>query len=76
MATSPPVDEQSLDAAIAAIRRAGATSVAVCFLHSTSTPSMKSRRAAASGRTARCQHSRSSDVLPQIKEYDGSRPRS
>src|ERR1700681_3095299 len=29
-----PLDDPSLDAAIAAIRRSGATSVAVCFLHS------------------------------------------
>ena len=29
-----PLDDRSLDDAIAAIRRSGATSVAVCFLHS------------------------------------------
>ena len=29
-----PLDEESLDDAIAGIRQSGATSVAVCFLHS------------------------------------------
>jgi N-methylhydantoinase A len=66
-----PLDERSLDEAIAAIRRSGATSVAVCLLHSYLNPV---HELAAVGRLARelpeVSISRSSDVLPQIKEYE------
>ena len=66
-----PLDDPSLDAAIAAIRRSGATSVAVCFLHSYLNPV---HEIAAVQRLARelpdVSISRSSDVLPQIKEYE------
>ena len=66
-----PLDERSLDEAIAAIRRCGATSVAVCFLHSYLNPV---HELAAVERLARelpgISISRSSDVLPQIKEYE------
>ncbi len=65
------LDEQSLDQAIAAIRKAGVTSVAICFLHSYRNPA---HEIAASERIARklpeVAVSRSSDVLPQIKEYE------
>jgi N-methylhydantoinase A len=65
------LDDQSLGNAIAAIRRAGATSVAVCFLHSYLNPI---HEIAAVERLARelpgVSVSRSSDVLPQIKEYE------
>src|SRR5882757_5819291 len=66
-----PLDTHSLDDAIAAVKNSGATSVAVCFLHSYLNP--------AHGLTAveRLKNalpdinlSRSSDVLPQIKEYE------
>ncbi len=65
------LDDRSLDEAIAGIKRAGATSVAVCFLHSYLDPvheiaaveRLKSELPGAS-------ISRSSDVLPQIKEYE------
>ena len=66
-----PLDDHSLDEAIAAIRRSGATSVAVCFLHSYLNPV---HELAAVERLARelpeISISRSSDVLPQIKEYE------
>jgi N-methylhydantoinase A len=66
-----PLDDQSLDDAIAAIRRSGATSVAVCFLHAYLNPV---HEIAAVERLARelpdISISRSSDVLPQIKEFE------
>jgi N-methylhydantoinase A len=66
-----PIEEKSLTAAIAAIRESGATSVAVCFLHSYLNPV---HEIAAVERLARelpdVSISRSSDVLPQIKEYE------
>ena len=66
-----PLDDRSLDDAIAAIRRSGAASVAVCFLHSYLNPV---HELAAVERLARelpeVSISRSSDVLPQIKEYE------
>jgi N-methylhydantoinase A len=66
-----PLDEKSLSEAIAAIRNAGVTSVAICFLHSYRNPA---HEIAAAERIARelpaISVSRSSDVLPQIKEYE------
>ncbi len=66
-----PLDEKSLGEAIAAIRNSGATSVAVCFLHSYRNPV---HEIVAVERLARelpgISLSRSSDVLPQIKEYE------
>jgi N-methylhydantoinase A len=68
---STPLDDRSLDDAVAAIRRSGATSVAVCFLHSYLNPV---HEIAAVERLMRelpgISISRSSDVLPQIKEYE------
>jgi N-methylhydantoinase A len=65
------LDDQSLGGAIGAIERAGATSVAICFLHSYLDPV---HEIAAAERLARelpaVSVSRSSDVLPQIKEYE------
>ena len=65
------LDDRSLGDAIAAIKRAGATSVAICFLHSYLNPI---HEIAAVERLARelpaVSVSRSSDVLPQIKEYE------
>ena len=61
----------SLDGAIAAIRKSGATSVAVCFLHAYRNPA---HELAAVEQLTRAlpdvSVSRSSDVLPQIKEYE------
>jgi N-methylhydantoinase A len=66
-----PLDEASLAEAIAAIKQAGATSVAICFLHAYRNPA---HEIAAAERIARelpdVSISRSSDVLPQIKEYE------
>jgi len=68
---STPLDDRSLGDAIAAIRHSGATSVAVCFLHSYLNPV---HEIAAVERLTRelpgISISRSSDVLPQIKEYE------
>jgi N-methylhydantoinase A len=66
-----PLDHRSLGDAIAAISASDATSVAVCFLHSYLDPV---HEIAAVERVARerpdINISRSSDVLPQIKEYE------
>jgi N-methylhydantoinase A len=66
-----PLDDRSLGDAIAAIGASDATSVAVCFLHSYLDPV---HEIAAVERLARelpgISISRSSDVLPQIKEYE------
>src|SRR5437879_8760092 len=66
-----PLDARSLDDAIAAVKSSGATSVAVCFLHAYLNPA---HELAAAERLARelpgISISRSSDVLPQIKEYE------
>jgi N-methylhydantoinase A len=68
---STPLDDRSLGDAVAAIRRSGAASVAVCFLHSYLNPV---HEIAAVERLTRelpgISISRSSDVLPQIKEYE------
>jgi N-methylhydantoinase A len=68
---SVPLDPASLDEAIAGIRKSGVTSVAVCFLHSYLNPVHE--LAAVERLTKELPGigvSRSSDVLPQIKEYE------
>ncbi|MBI5322579.1 hydantoinase/oxoprolinase family protein [Bradyrhizobium sp.] len=65
------LDARSLDAAIDAARKSGANSIAVCFLHAYLNPAhelaaVEHLRAAMPDITV----SRSSDVLPQIKEYE------
>lgn len=66
-----PLDAGSLGEAIAAVKQSGSTSVAVCFLHSYLNPV---HELAAVERLTRelpgINVSRSSDVLPQIKEYE------
>src|SRR6201997_4972236 len=66
-----PLDQHSLGEAIAAIKASGATSVAICFLHSYRNAA---HEIAASERLLRelpdVNVSRSVDVLPQIKEYE------
>ncbi|MGB8399653.1 hydantoinase/oxoprolinase family protein, partial [Bradyrhizobium sp.] len=66
-----PLDAGSLGDAIAAVRTSGATSVAVCFLHAYLDPV---HEFAVVERLARelpgISVSRSSEVLPQIKEYE------
>ena len=65
------LDDRSLDEAIAAIKQSGANSVAICFLHAYLNPA---HEIAVAERLARelpeVSVSRSSDVLPQIKEYE------
>ena len=66
-----PLDTNVAGRGLGAIRKSGATSVAVCFLHSYLNPV---HELAAVQRLARelpdVSVSRSSDVLPQIKEYE------
>jgi len=66
-----PLDAASLGDAITAVKSSGATSVAVCFLHSYLNPA---HELAAVERLEKelpdIIVSRSSDVLPQIKEYE------
>jgi N-methylhydantoinase A len=66
-----PLDHASLDAAIARLRQHGVQSVAVCYLHSYRDPAHEH----ATGEAVRAAMpdafvSLSSDVLPQIKEYE------
>lgn len=66
-----PLDVGSLDDAIDAAKQSGANSIAVCFLHAYLNPAhelaaVERLREAMPGTTV----SRSSDVLPQIKEYE------
>ncbi|HKU06604.1 MAG TPA: hydantoinase/oxoprolinase family protein [Bradyrhizobium sp.] len=66
-----PLDARSLDAAIDAAKKSGANSIAVCFLHAYLNPAhelaaVERLRAVMPGVSV----SRSSDVLPQIKEYE------
>jgi N-methylhydantoinase A len=66
-----PLDQGSLGEAIAAIKQSGVTSVAICFLHAYRNPA---HEVAAAERLTRelpdISVSCSSDVLPQIKEYE------
>jgi N-methylhydantoinase A len=66
-----PLDQKQLGEAVAAIKQSGATSVAVCFLHSYRNGA---HEIAVREKLARdlpgVSVSLSSDVLPQIKEYE------
>ncbi|MGH7155784.1 MAG: hydantoinase/oxoprolinase N-terminal domain-containing protein, partial [Acetobacteraceae bacterium] len=65
------LDPASLERALEELAAQGAQSVAVCFLHSWRNPAHE--EAAAGAARARLQHAyvtASSDVLPQIKEYE------
>jgi N-methylhydantoinase A len=66
-----PLDEASLDAGIATIKQSGAVSVAICYLHAYRNPD---HEIATEQRVRRALPdvfiSRSSDVLPQIKEFE------
>jgi len=66
-----PLDPASLDAAIRRLAAAGVQAVAVCFLHAWRNPAHE--QAAAAAVRARLQQAyvtASSDVLPQIKEFE------
>ncbi|MBX5452783.1 MAG: hydantoinase/oxoprolinase family protein [Acidobacteriia bacterium] len=66
-----PLDNDSLTRAIAAIRAAGVTSVAVCYLHAYRNPAHEIATVERLTRELPGVYvSRSSDVLPQIKEYE------
>ncbi|MFZ5713954.1 MAG: hydantoinase/oxoprolinase family protein [Bradyrhizobium sp.] len=66
-----PLDQDSLGNAISAIRAAGASSVAVCFLHAYRNPAHEIATVERLKRELpELNVSRSSDVLPQIKEYE------
>jgi N-methylhydantoinase A len=66
-----PLDDQSLGDAIAAIARSDAKSIAVCFLHSYLNPEHEIAAVEQLGRALPdLSVSRSSEVLPQIKEYE------
>src|SRR3954452_4801568 len=66
-----PLDDQSLGDAIAAISRTDAKSVAVCFLHSYLNPEHEIAAVERLvGALPGISVSRSSEVLPQIKEYE------
>jgi N-methylhydantoinase A len=66
-----PLDPASLSRAIETIRKAGVTSVAVCFLHAYRNPAHEISAAEALVRELPDIYvARSSDVLPQIKEYE------
>jgi N-methylhydantoinase A len=66
-----PLDQDSLGEAIAAIKESGATSVAICFLHAYRNPEHEIAAAERLKRELPCVTvSCSSDVLPQIKEYE------
>lgn len=68
---SIPLDEQSIGEAIEAVRKSGAASAAICFLHSYRN---QVHEIALAERLSRelpeVNISRSSDVLPQIQEYE------
>ena len=66
-----PLDQASLDAAIAALRRAGVEAVAVCYLHAWHDPSHEQATRAALRRLLPDVYvSLSCEVLPQIKEFE------
>jgi N-methylhydantoinase A len=66
-----PLDGESLSAAIAGIRASEATSVAVCYLHAYKNPAHELETVERLRRELPDLYvSRSSDVLPQIKEYE------
>lgn len=66
-----PLDEAALEHEIAALKRAGVNSVAICFLHAYANPGHE-RRAAETVRALMPDAfvSVSSEVLPQIKEFE------
>src|SRR5262249_40127837 len=66
-----PLDPASLDTAIEAVRRSGATAVAVCYLHAYRNPAHEIATVARLRQALPDLYvSRSSDVWPQIKEFE------
>jgi len=65
------LDSESLDAAISRLREADVQAVAICFLHAWRNPVHEQRAAeAVRERLPRSYITLSSDVLPQIKEFE------
>ncbi len=70
-AIETPLDRASLDNAIAALKRANVEAVAVCYLHAYRDPRHERETAAALSQAMPDAYvSLSSDVFPQIKEFD------
>lgn len=66
-----PLDERSVDEAIAAIQASGASSVAICYLHAYRNPAHEIATVERIREALPNVYvSRSSDVWPQIKEYE------
>src|SRR6185437_11536589 len=66
-----PLERRSLDAAITELKRAGVEAVAVCYLHAYRDPRHERETAAALADAMPDAYvSLSSDVFPQIKEFD------
>jgi N-methylhydantoinase A len=66
-----PLDRTSLRASLASLRKAGVEAIAICFLHSYRRPHHEQQAArVVSSEFAEAYVSRSSEVLPQIKEYE------
>src|SRR5262249_32963519 len=66
-----PLDRASLDAAIDALKRAGVEAVAVCYLHAYRDPRHECETAEVLARAMPDAYvSLSSEVFPQIKEFD------
>ena len=69
--TRTPLDRRSLDAAVQALARARVEAVAVCYLHAYRDPRHeRATRRAVRRQLPRAYVSLSSEVLPQIKEYE------
>jgi N-methylhydantoinase A len=65
------LDQASLESAVAQLAAEGVQAVAVCFLHSWRNPAHeRAATAAAKARLQRAYVTASSDVLPQIKEFE------
>ncbi len=64
-----PLDEDSVDEAIAVLKRADVQSVAICLLFSFANPDHE-RRVARAARAAGVHVSASSEVLPEFREYE------
>ncbi|HEX3885798.1 MAG TPA: hydantoinase/oxoprolinase family protein, partial [Stellaceae bacterium] len=66
-----PIEAESLEAAIAALKRERVEAVAVCYLHAWRDPAHERETGAALARALpEAYVSLSADVLPQIKEYE------
>ena len=66
-----PLDPQSLERALAVLEREGVDAVAVCYLHAYRDPRHeRATKASIEARLPGLYVSLSSDVLPQIKEYE------